>query len=151
MSSVLGMLQHYGFSSDEDGLQMPDSLRSLLLMCIKTHKMKLPDLRNQDLHPHALMSNAISWEECMNVNKYMHGVGSKDNIDYRCHAFGLQLSQGLYRQERAGKTGALCVCVCVCVSVSVGVRARVTQPSSRFSLYLYWVTQKSLDREFAWG
>ena len=105
MSAVLGMLQKYGFSQDEEGLQMPPRLKALLLMCIKTHKKKIPDLRNQNLHPASAMSNAMSWQECMDVNKYMHGVGSKDEVDYSCAAFGLQLVQGLYRQERAGKTG----------------------------------------------
>jgi len=109
LSQVLGMLQHYGFSEDEEGLQMPAELKKLLLMCIKAHKKKLPDLKNLGLHPADLMSNAMSWEECMEVNKCMHNVCASDRIDFNLGAFGLQLNQGLYRQERASKTGA-CAC-----------------------------------------
>ena len=106
MSQVLGMLQYYGFSEEDE---MPSALKKLLLMCIKAHKKKLPDLRNLGLHPAELMSNALSWDDCMEVNKHMHGVCASDRIDFNMGAFGLQLNQGLYRQERASKTG-LCVC-----------------------------------------
>ena len=122
------MLQHYGFS-EEEGEQMPSELKKLLLMCIKAHKKKLPDLKNVGLHPADLMSNAMSWEECMDVNKHMHGVCASDNIDFNLGAFGLQLNQGLYRQERASKTG-----VCACVHAFV----RFLTPklnSNRFSMY----------------
>jgi len=108
LQTVLGMLQHYGFS-DNEGEQMPSELKKLLLMCIKAHKKKLPDLKNMGLHPADLMSNAMSWEESMAVNKHMHGVCDSDRIDFNLGAFGLQLNQGLYRQERASKTG---VCAC---------------------------------------
>ena len=113
MSQVLGMLQYYGFS-EEEGQQMPSALKKMLSMCIKAHKKKLPDLKNLGLHPADLMSNALSWEDCMEVNKHMHGVCASDKIDFNLGAFGLQLNQGLYRQERASKTG-----VCACERVFV--------------------------------
>ena len=123
------MLKHYGFSLDEEGLQMPAALKQLLLMCIKAHRMQLPDLKNVGLHPADLMSNAISWEECMDVNKYMHGVCVSNRIDFNLGAFGLQLSQGLYRQERASKTGA-----CACVRVRTRYLKLKLNPH-RFSMY----------------
>ena len=122
------MLQHYGFS-EEEGLQMPAELKKLLLMCIKAHKKKLPDLKNLGLHPADLMSNAMSWEECMKVNKHMHGVCASDSIDFNLGAFGLQLNQGLYRQERASKTG-----VCACEHAFVRF-VTPELPPHRFSKY----------------
>jgi hypothetical protein len=39
----------------------------------------------------------------------MHGVDTSHKIDFNLNGFGLQLSQGLYRQEAAGKTGLACL------------------------------------------
>ena len=105
LSAVYGMLRFYGFSATEDGLEMHQDLKNVMLECIKAHKAPLADLQNRGLHPSELMSNAISWEECMALNVFMHGVGSSNNIDPKLAAFDLQCQQGLYRQERAGKTG----------------------------------------------
>ena len=124
---------------------MPGALKRLLQMCIKAHKKKLPDLKNVGQHPSDLISNAMSWQECLDVNKLLHGVCSSDRIDFRLGAFALQLNQGLYRQERAGKTG-----VCDCMRAFV----RYLKPElkhRRFSMHRPRSTQESHGSSLARG
>jgi hypothetical protein len=41
----------------------------------------------------------------------LHSISGDERIDFKLHAFGLQLCQGLYRQEAAGKTGLACLMI----------------------------------------
>jgi hypothetical protein len=103
------MIMHYGFDESDDNLKCPGSLKQILLNSIKSHKRSLPELQNQGLHPFSHLSNAIPWKESVEINKYMHCVNTGHHIDFNLNGFGLQLSQGLYRQEAAGKTGLACL------------------------------------------
>ena len=105
------MLLHYGFDELESSLKCPTELKRIILNCIKTHKRSLPALINQGLHPFSALSNAISWEANCDINRYLHESSGDMRIDFKLQAFGLQLSQGLYRQEAAGKTGLACLMI----------------------------------------
>lgn len=103
------MLMHYGFQETVENLKCPALLKGIMLNCIKTHKRGIPSLQNQGLHPFSSLSNAIPWTDSTDINKFMHSCDSSHNIDFNLNGFGLQLSQGLYRQEAAGKTGLACL------------------------------------------
>lgn len=105
------MLLYYGFDEDHSRLKCPPGLKKILWNCIKSHKRTIPALINQGLHPLSALSNAISWEANCDINRCLHSISGDERIDFKLHAFGLQLCQGLYRQEAAGKTGLACLMI----------------------------------------
>ena len=105
------MLLYYGFDEGHSRLKCPPNLKKILLTCIKSHKRSLPALINEGRHPVSALSNAISWEANCDINHCLYSISGDERIDFKLHAFGLQLCQGLYRQEAAGKTGLACLMI----------------------------------------
>jgi hypothetical protein len=105
------MLLFHGFDDSNDQLKCPPNLKIALRTCIKSHARSLPHLKNSGLFPNDVLSEPISWNSACQLHKKLHCVSSGENIDFRCHMFSLQLTQGLYRQELCGKTTLPCLAV----------------------------------------
>jgi len=105
------MLLFHGFDDSNDRLKCPPNLKIALRTCIKSHARSLPDLKNKGLFPNDVLSEPISWDSACQFHEKLHGVSSSERIDFRCHMYSLQLTQGLYRQELCGKTMLPCLAV----------------------------------------
>lgn len=111
MNSHYRMLLFHGFDDSNDRLKCPPNLKIALRTCIKSHARSLPDLKNKGLFPNDVLSEPISWDSACQFHEKLHGVSSSERIDFRCHMYSLQLTQGLYRQELCGKTMLPCLAV----------------------------------------
>ena len=92
------MLLFHGFDESNDQLKCPLNLKISLRTCIKSHARLLPNLKNRGLFPNDVLSEPISWGSSCQLQKKLHGVSIRENIDFGCNMFTLQLTQGLYQQ-----------------------------------------------------
>jgi hypothetical protein len=103
------MLLFHGFDESNDQLKCPLNLKISLRTCIKSHARLLPNLKNRGLFPNDVLSEPISWGSSCQLQKKLHGVSIRENIDFGCNMFTLQLTQGLYRQQLCGQTSFPCL------------------------------------------
>ena len=103
------MLLFYGFDDSVEELRCPNNLKAALRTCIRAHARTLPQLKNQGMHPHEVLSEPIPWEATTLFHRQLHGVERKDDVAFEANMFSLQLTQGLYRQELCGKTSLPCL------------------------------------------
>jgi hypothetical protein len=87
-----------------------ESKKNTLELHQKSQKVSSSSYQSRT-HPFSALSNAISWEANCAINRCLHSISGDERIDFKLHAFGLQLCQGLYRQEAAGKTGLACLMI----------------------------------------
>jgi hypothetical protein len=103
------MLLFYGFDDTVPNLKCPDNLKAALRACIRAHARSLPQLKNQGMHPHEVLSEPIPWEATTLLHQQLHGVQRVDGVAFEANMFSLQLTQGLYRQQLCGFTSLPCL------------------------------------------
>ena len=103
------MLLFYGFDESVQELKCPDNLKAALRSCIRAHARSLPQLKNQGMHPHEVLSEPIPWEATTLLHQELHCVQRADGVAFEANMFSLELTQGLYRQQLCGFTSLPCL------------------------------------------